>query len=201
MAIKRAKLPIAYSEGFNPHQLLSFALPLSLGYHSNGEYLDIALAEPRDCKEIVDSLNNSMPEGIKIIAAARMPNNSKSSASIVSACAYRVVFPEKYGIQQTAAQEFIAQKQITISKKTKKNVSDVDIAPDILEFSPKVRGDLVEELWLKISAGPNRSVRADSVVKALFAFAGMEYPEHGLDYVREEMYTGVKAETPMFSAR
>ena len=197
MAIKRAKLPIAYSEGFNPHQLLSFALPLSLGYHSNGEYLDIALTEPKDCKEIVISLNDNMPDGIRVIACGRMSNDSKSSASIVSACAYRVVFPTEYQIPLAVAEEFIAQEKIIISKKTKKNIADADIAPDIYEFSPKTLGEPVEELLIKISAGPNRSVRADSVVKALFEFAKMEYPEHRLSYIREEMYTGDKADMPL----
>jgi len=197
MAIKRAKLPIAYSEGFNPHQLLSFALPLSLGYHSNGEYLDMVLAEPRDCKEIVNLLNGNIPDGVKITAAGRMPKDSKNSASIVNSCAYKVILPEGHGISDAIANEFITQTQIVITKKTKKNLADVDIAPDIFEFITKASCEMVEEIYMRISAGPNRSVRADSVVKALFAFAGAVYPEHGLIFARDEMYSDTKGERPL----
>ena len=50
--IKRTQLPIAYSNGFNPHQQLTFAIPLSLGMTSYGEYLDIQLTAPVYCEEI-----------------------------------------------------------------------------------------------------------------------------------------------------
>lgn len=199
MAIKRADIPIAYSEGFNPHQLLSFALPLSLGYHSNGEYLDLALSEPRDCKEIADSLNAAMPDGINITKAARMATDVKSSASIISSCSYSIVFPSELKIPMSAANDFIAQKEIIVSKKTKKNLADVDIAPDILSFNTESSGGHIEKIQMRISAGPERSIRADSVVKALFSYAKVDYPEHELTYVREEMYSDTKGEKSLLT--
>ena len=197
MAIKRADIPIAYSEGFNPHQLLSFALPLSLGYHSNGEYLDMSLTKTCDCKEIVSSLNNAMPDGIKITTAAHMPSDSKNAASIISACAYTVVLPPEFKIPNSITKDFITQKEIIISKKTKKNLTDVDIALDILAFDTQTTGEFIEKIHMRLSAGPERSVRADSVVKALFAFAEIDYPEHGLTYIREEMYEDISGTKPL----
>ena len=197
MAIKRASIPIAYSEGFNPHQLLSFALPLSLGYHSNGEYLDLSLTEAYDCKKLVDSLNAAMPDGIKITTAAHMPDSAKSSASIISSCDYSVILPSEFKIPTSIAKDFIAQKEIIITKKTKKNLAEVDISPDILNFSTFAQDDFIEKVHMRISAGPERSVRADSVVKALFAFAEVDYPEHGLTYIREEMYEDTKGAKPL----
>ena len=52
-AIRRAELPIAYSEGFSPHMLLSFASPLGVGISSPGEYFDMVLAEDMKTDEIV----------------------------------------------------------------------------------------------------------------------------------------------------
>jgi len=197
MAIKRASIPIAYSEGFNPHQLLSFALPLSLGYHSNAEYLDLSLTEAYDCKKLVESLNDAMPDGIKITTAAHMSNDSKSSASIISACDYTVLLPREFKISNATAKDFIAQKEIIVSKKTKKNIADVDISPDILDFNTQSLDEFIEKIHMRISAGPERSIRADSVVKALFSFACIDYPEHGLTYIREEMYEDTKGEKPL----
>jgi len=197
MAIKRASIPIAYSEGFNPHQLLSFALPLSLGYHSNAEYLDLSLTVPLECKEIVESLNAAMPDGIKITTAAHMPSDSKSSASIISACDYTVVLPSEFKILDSTAKDFIAQKEIVINKKTKKSLTAVDITPDILDFSTDATDEFVEKIHMRLSAGPERSLRADSVVKALFSFAEVDYPENRLTYIREEMYADIEGTKPL----
>ncbi|MCL2565820.1 MAG: TIGR03936 family radical SAM-associated protein [Defluviitaleaceae bacterium] len=188
MAIKRADVPIAYSEGFNPHQIISFALPLSLGYYSKGEYVDISLNTPISCKTMVGSLNKSMPDGLKILAAKKLDISEKSGASLVSACAYRVCFPSTVQVPTETAADFIKQDNIVIEKKTKKNTALTDIASDIFSFNPKITNGLVEEIEICISAGPNRSIRADSVMKALFDFANKPYPEYELRYIREEMY-------------
>ena len=58
-AIKRAKLPVAYSQGFNPHQLLSFASPLTLGATSEGEYGDIEMAEKIEPYIVMQELNKT----------------------------------------------------------------------------------------------------------------------------------------------
>ena len=188
MAIKRAALPIAYSEGFNPHQLISFALPLSLGYYSNGEYVDILLKTPLDCKEIVESLNKNLPEGLLVTAAKLSEDALKSSASLVRACGYRVLLPPAHRVPLELAVSFINQDSIVITKKTKKNTALADILPDIFLFKPTEKEGFTEEVHMKISSGPERSIRADSVMKALFAFAETPYPEHGLTFIREEMY-------------
>ena len=65
-AIRRAKLPIAYSEGFNPHPLLTFALPLSVGYTSECEILELVLSEDVPSREVMERLNEVLPEGVKI---------------------------------------------------------------------------------------------------------------------------------------
>lgn len=68
-AISRAKLPAKYSEGFNPHMRLAFGYPLSLGVESIGEYLELELTEKVDIEKIVDSLNATLPNKIRIIGA------------------------------------------------------------------------------------------------------------------------------------
>ena len=67
-AIRRAEIDIKYSEGFSPHQLLSFAQPLSVGVTSDGEYLDMTVNSMVSVTDVMDRLNAVMNEGIKIIA-------------------------------------------------------------------------------------------------------------------------------------
>lgn len=66
-AIRRAKLPAAYSEGFNPHLKMSFASPLSLGVTSDAEYMDFELTKPLCQPEIFDKLSRVLPPGIRLI--------------------------------------------------------------------------------------------------------------------------------------
>lgn len=69
-AIRRAALPIWYTEGFNRHPYVTFAAPLSLGYEGERETMDLRLQEPMDLEELVRRLNGAMPEGLRILSAA-----------------------------------------------------------------------------------------------------------------------------------
>ena len=188
MSIKRAGLPIAYSEGFNPHQLLSFALPLSLGYYSDGEYLDVVFKHSLSCDEIVRRLNGNLADGVTIISMRELESGEKSAAAQVVACDYKINLPSHSGISAQSAANFIAQDKIIIMKKTKKSVSDADISADILKFEALSDSGEVTELNVLLSAGAERSLRADLVLKALYAFAGIAYPEFGAKFTRLEMY-------------
>lgn len=59
-AMRRAEIDIAYSEGFSPHQIMSFAAPLGVGITSDGEYLDIEVHSTRSSSESVKALNDTM---------------------------------------------------------------------------------------------------------------------------------------------
>ena len=69
-AVRRAKLPMWYTEGFNPHPYLTFALPLSLGQSSDCEYMDIRIEGDITDEEIMNRLNAVLPEGVKILSVS-----------------------------------------------------------------------------------------------------------------------------------
>ena len=66
-AIRRSQLPIRYSEGFNPHQIMSFAAPLGVGLTSEGEYLDIDLKEEVPSREALCRLRETMVDGMEVL--------------------------------------------------------------------------------------------------------------------------------------
>ena len=66
-AMRRAGIDIKYSEGFSPHQIMSFAAPLGLGLTSNGEYMDIEVNSMNSCETMVKQLNAVMVEGIEVL--------------------------------------------------------------------------------------------------------------------------------------
>ena len=68
-SFKRAGIAVKHTEGFNPHPYISIALPLSLGYNGECEFLDTELLDDMPCEEIVERLNSSLPEGIEALIA------------------------------------------------------------------------------------------------------------------------------------
>ena len=94
-AIRRADIPVAYSEGFSPHMIMSFAAPLGVGTTSSGEYFDMQLAKDMPTKELVRRMNTAMVEGIEVLSAVRVEDGKASKAmSLVAAADYEVTFRE-----------------------------------------------------------------------------------------------------------
>ncbi|MBQ8783986.1 MAG: DUF2344 domain-containing protein [Clostridia bacterium] len=80
-AVRRAKLPMWYTEGFNPHPYIAFALPLSLGQSSECEYMDIRIEGDMTNEQVKDALSAVMPEGVGIVSVADPVFNANEIAS------------------------------------------------------------------------------------------------------------------------
>ena len=132
-AIKRAKLPVAYSEGFNPHQLLSFAAPLPLGMAGHAEILEVFLTHEMPVAEIMDKLNLQMPGGLLVTGVEEVPSIGKSAAAIVRKATYSINFSQTIDLAQIIP-EVLNSERIEIEKKGKKGMTTVDIRPDIYEM-------------------------------------------------------------------
>ena len=81
-AIRRAELPVAFSGGYSPHMIMSFAAPLGVGTTSMGEYFDMELTEKVPTAEIEDRLNAVMVEGITISSARQVEDGKASTATV-----------------------------------------------------------------------------------------------------------------------
>lgn len=183
-AIKRAKLDVSYSKGFNPHQLISFANPLSLGMQSDGEYCDIRLNKKTDVTHIKDALNEIMPIGILVINVIELSENAKNSMSIVRAASYTAVPKTVYdeaGINE-GIKKFLSQNEIVVSKKSKKGTKDVDILP--LIYSIKFEEN---RFSMFLSAG-NTHVKCQLVLETFFKFMDMPFDTFKIFYTRNDLF-------------
>ena len=88
-AIKRAEIKIAFSSGYNPHEKMNVVQPLSLGFESEGEYLEIITLINYDPSDLMHMLNHSMPEGISFIDCREIPLDL-SVTNLTSAASYNV---------------------------------------------------------------------------------------------------------------
>ena len=146
--MRRADVPIAFTGGFSPHMIMSFANPLGVGITSDGEYFDIELAEEIDMKDAVDRMNQVMVEGIDVVNMVPISDSKKETGmSIVAAADYisslkNGSFPDDWKEQVS---KFIEQSEILIVKKTKKSEREVDLKPLVYDFEVIEENEMVRK--------------------------------------------------------
>ncbi|MBR0163771.1 MAG: DUF2344 domain-containing protein [Lachnospiraceae bacterium] len=203
--MRRAKIDIAYSEGYSPHQLMSFAMPLSVGATSDAEYADLTLRSfpgrtmddpPREAPDLsllIARLNDVMHEGITVTDACVLPEGAKKAMTAVCACGWRVSFrpdvlrneditlPAEGSLRQ-AFLAFLDRPSIPALKKTKAGEKQIDLRPFIYEAD--CSDDGVFTLLLK--AGSEDNVKPSLL---LGAFLGKnELPPAALVLHRTQIY-------------
>ena len=124
-AIRRANLPVAFSGGYSPHMIMSFAAPLGVGTESLGEYFDLELAETVPTSEITRRLDAVMVEGVRVISTRQVEDGKAGKAmSLVAAADYYVEFrpgKEPEISWKDKINDFLAQPEIKVMKKTKRS--------------------------------------------------------------------------------
>ena len=124
---RRSRIPIWYTEGFNPHPYYSFALALSLGFESSCEILDFNITDDEMSMEAIrDALNAVMPEGMRIVRVAEQ--KQKITAIAKAEYAFSLVTEDSAALYE-AVQSLIAAPALLIEKKTKKRLKTGDIKP------------------------------------------------------------------------
>ena len=201
-ACRRAKLPLAYSQGFNPHPLISFLMPLSLGFTSECEYVDIGLEGEISAGEVIARLNAALPDGFLVVSGGA-PHDKPGD---ITSAVYKITFSGK--LVKDAARpaggtecfidgikRFFAQNEIVAPKKSKRGVKEVDIRPMILDW--ELDGPLSEAgaapengglaLTLRLAAGSIENLNPTLVLTQLEGFLGEEITYH---VCREKIFCG-----------
>lgn len=206
-AMRRADIPIAFTSGYSPHMIMSFAQPLGLGITSEGEYLDIELADTIPSASAVRQLNDVMVDGIDVVSFRQIHEDKKSSGMTIVAAADYLIVPkeaERMALKEYRSLEpvfpltwkekveaFMNQPQIVVLKKTKRSEKEVDIKPMIHQFSLEPSG-----IYLKLACGSEANLKPDLVMDTFFEFIGEQIPVH---YHRTEVYArNPKNEEPTY---
>ena len=210
-ANRRAGLPVRYSEGFSPHQIMSFALPLSVGATSDGEYLDMSMTEEVEPSLIVERLNEAMHEGIQAVDCVLLPEHAPKSMTLICAAGYRLRLRDDFepGNNRDSASEyaqdvdvtshvfsskeayiqalecFLSAETIPAVKKTKTGEKEIDIKPLIHGYSIDDSG----VLDIILHAGSKDHVKPALLFERFFASQDKEFDPLYLSVHRTEMYT------------
>ena len=134
-AFRRANLPIAFSQGFNPHPQISFASALSTGMAGDAEWFDVQLASDMEPQEFLDRVNAVMPMGLSVSDAFVAPEGFGTLASKLAAAEYIacVAFDRPVaGEALSSTIDTMLGGEIMMNKRTKSGIKPVDIRPQIL---------------------------------------------------------------------
>lgn len=135
-AIRRAKLPAAYSEGFNPHLKFSLASALGVGVVSYTEFVEIELAEPMEVELAAKALNAALPRGIRVLAADAVETRHAALMSQAAGAGYRVTVPFAQDISEAVAAYNAAESIIFKKEAPKKKAKFKEI--DAKFFVPHI---------------------------------------------------------------
>ena len=168
--IRRASLPVAYSQGFNPHMLLSFALPVPVGIESINDYADLILEDEVDLEMVAEKLSSMAPKGLAVSRVYRV--HGKAAAQTVAAD-YLLKAPSP--VSREAVQMLLDAPSIIIPKKTKKGIKNTDIRKDIFFLKdPCLSNTFKESAWqvlMRLAAGSAGFLNPIPVAKLLLGEA------------------------------
>lgn len=194
-AIRRAELPIAYSTGFSPHQIMSFAAPLGVGLYSNGEYLDVELTKEIPVRKMIEDLNRVMVEGIDILSVKILQEDAGNAMASVAAAGYTVTLREGHEpafIFGEGFEQFMDQPRILFEKTTKKSVKMLDLKEGIYDY--RVISDGAKKaIYLLVDASSSGNIKPGMIMDAYYRFLGAVSGEFDFIVTREETYGRSKA--------
>lgn len=184
---RRSGIPVAYTEGFSPHQILSFSHPLPLGMESAGEYADVELTSRITTQKALESMRKmSVPE-IGIMSFKELPEKCENAMASVTAARYEVIMPDiiPFSDIQKAADDFISKDEVIVLKKSKKNEKEVNIRPLVYELETDPEKNIISML---VSSGSRDNLKPELVINAMLGKNTIEASD--LDMKRIDQYTG-----------
>jgi len=168
-AVFRARLPMAYSSGFNPHPRISYAGASPTGSASEAEYLELAMAEVVDPAAVHAALDEAMPDGLDLVEVVVAPGGSL--ADLLHASRWRIVLPVPVGEAEAAVAAFLAADEVLVSRMTKKGQRDFDSRAAVLSLAvvPAEEGAALELVLRHLEP----AVRPDDVLSGLTSLHGL----------------------------
>lgn len=218
-AMRRAEIDIAYTAGYSPHQIMSFAAPLGVGLESNGEYMDIECHSVTDSIDMMERLNSVSAPGIEVISVKQLPEHAGNAMASVAAAGYTVRFREGRAPKfdyVSALPSFLAKEQIMITKETKTGTKEVDIRPGIYEMSiaplsantgkfqntaqscdskdAACAAAKHSAIYMKVDASSAGNIKPGKVIEVFLENFGEKLAENALLITREDVYTNIGSE-------
>ena len=168
-AFRRAQIPLAYSEGFNPHAKIQVAASLPVGYVSQGEIMDIYLTEPKEPAAIKADVGSTLPAGFELIGVEAVETKSPTLQHALQHADYQVTAETDLSAAEIEQriEALLAQDKVLQARIRRKKKETYDLRPLLhdLKLAAKENGDAI--LIMRVSAGQHGNLRPEAVLEAL----------------------------------
>ena len=160
-SFRRAGLPVSFSEGFNPHMKLSFAIAKSVGLESDGELLEVETREEIDAADFRSRINEALPSGLEIVLIRDKGSVTKSLSALLRRSSYLLLCSGGADCAG-AILEKLEAPSIVMEVKSKKSVGMKDLKEYIVGARPVEGG-----VEVTVLAGSEKNLRIDYLVRYL----------------------------------
>ncbi len=174
-ALRRAQVPMAFSAGFSPHPKISYLGAAPTGAASEAEYVEIGLSVRCDPESVRVALDAALPEDVAVLECVEAQEGTGSLADRIDTSVWRVELPGMALAElQPAVEEFLSRDVVTVAKRTKNGLKDIDARPSVARASASA-GAGCAILHMVVRQG-TPAVRPDDVLAALAAVADLRPP-------------------------
>ncbi len=199
-AARRAGLPIAFTQGFNPHPKLSFAAPLAVGTAGEAEFADIELDQLMPAEVVAESLAAALPQGLRLIEVRQAAQSAPALMALVDRAVYTakaaLIDPPQNETLQSAVNSFLARPGIMVERRSKAGEMRMyDIKPGIFALSARMNNDIIE-LEAELKTGSSGNIRCEELIAAFMKDSGLVARE-GFVLSRKSLYLSGKGAKEM----
>ncbi len=166
-SLRRAELPLGYSQGFTPHPKLAFASPLPMGFASEGEVMDVTLDERVPLPEFVQRLSEQTTEDLALISVEEVAANSPAPQAAMLWADYRLSLPTEPADAAEAVRGFMAKDSMEWTEERGERTRQYDLRKACAWLRTKaVEGGT--EFEMRLQADQSLTARPEAIVAALF---------------------------------
>ena len=162
--MRRADIPFKYSEGFNPHAVMSFALPLGVGTTSECEIVEIQMKEQIPVEDFIKAVNEKMPpNSIEVLYG----EYSDAKTPVIVKAEYVIEYENDKDLNYAEIEEALSGKEILIEKKSKRQMKEINLSDHIFESKIQKKDEKSFILYVTVSAGNTFNIKPQLLTDGL----------------------------------
>ena len=188
-SIKRAQIKVAYTQGYNPHEMINVVQALSLGFESTGDYFEIVTPFAYDAQDLMDRFNQTFPEGLKFTSVRVFTYSSRNLSPKTHSALYEAILPLAEGAELDIA-SFVSAPQINIMKKDKKTKKPVEknVKDFVYSVDETGRADGSVTLSMRLRCASNETLNPMNLLASLWKYNGLDFAPELVRIYRREIF-------------
>lgn len=198
-AFRRANVELAFSQGFNPHPKMSYGNALALGVESYGEYVDIEIKDDIGSQELMDRINNQLPDGMQFEKCIELEGGERALAANIMFGDYEFEIENINKLDEETVLKNLeklknSESILTTRRNKKKKIVEVDIRPLIKTIDIKKADNEKIVVSSILATGSKQNLNTNVFVPKLLEYLDIEMDPLDVDIKRNNLYFEIQGE-------